>query len=81
MDTDLEIVDFRRGLTGAQKDRIVPVDTVPPGLIDSARTVFNHGQHVNGEVKTSETMPDACTIYEHKDFDGQRQPSPVICNL
>jgi hypothetical protein len=69
VDEDLEIVDFSRGLTEAQKDRIVPVDTVPSELINSARKAFN-GPTTNGEALASETIPDPCTVYEHKDFDG-----------
>ena len=69
------IVDFRRGLTESQRQRIVHVDTVPSELLYSARMAFNHySQNVNSEVTASEVMPDACTVYEHKDFDGQMQP-------
>jgi alkylated DNA repair protein alkB family protein 1 len=71
VDSDLDIVDFRRGFTPSQKEKIVPVATVPSELINSAREAFiYYGQNANGEVEHSEMMPDACTVYEHKDFDG-----------
>jgi hypothetical protein len=75
VDEDLEVVDFRRGLTEAQKESIVAVDTVPSSLIDSARKAFeDYGQAENGQSQNSETMPEPCTTYEHKDFDGQKEP-------
>ena len=70
VDEDLEVVDFRRGLTEAQKERIVQVDTVSSELINYARVAFN-GQAAKRESFCSETMPDPCTVYEHKDFDGK----------
>jgi hypothetical protein len=72
VDSDTEIVDFKRGLTPLQKEKILAVDTVPSDLIDSARKVFqNPSQITNGEVLDSETVPGPCTVYEHRDFDGQ----------
>ena len=79
VDADLEIVDFKRGLTETQKEKLVPVDTVPSVLIDSARKAFKYyGQAESDEVSRSGTMPDACTVYEHKDFDGLRKPHGII---
>ena len=68
---DHEVVDFSRGLTEAQKKRIVPVDTVPSELIESASKAFNE-QTANEEIRNSERRPDPCTVYSHKDFDGQK---------
>jgi alkylated DNA repair protein alkB family protein 1 len=79
VDADLDIVDFRRGLTETQKERIVPVDTVSSELIESARKVFKYyGQAETDEVSSSGTMPDACTVYEHKGFHGMRKPYGII---
>jgi alkylated DNA repair protein alkB family protein 1 len=72
IDQDLEIVDFRRGLSGEQKDRIVPVGTVSSECIRKAVDAFKDGYEdgESGEEESS-ALPNACTIYEHKDFDGQ----------
>jgi alkylated DNA repair protein alkB homolog 1 len=79
VDEDLYVVDFNRGLTEAQKDRIVAVDTVPSDLIDSARKVFeNYDRISNVHSPNSETMPSPCTVYEHNDFDGRSQHHPIL---
>jgi alkylated DNA repair protein alkB family protein 1 len=68
IDTDLNIVDFRRGLTPAQERSIVPVDTVSSEIIAEAEKAFKstNGEEL-GDIKAS---PPSCTIYEHKDFPG-----------
>lgn len=82
MDNDFDIVDFRRGLTHLQKERIVPIDTVSSELIDSARKAFQRSsQEANEEAKASVAMPDACTVYEHKDFDGLMETPWKFCNF
>lgn len=74
VDNDLEIVDFRRGLTPTQKERIVPVDTVSSELIDAARKTFRcSAQETDGTIEALQAMPDACTVYEYKDFDGRKR--------
>ena len=72
VDDNLEVVDFRRGLTGAQKEKIVTVGTVPSQLIGSAQKAFKgDGQDDHGNARASDFVPEPCTIYEHKDFDGK----------
>jgi alkylated DNA repair protein alkB family protein 1 len=71
VDKDLEVVDFRRGLTQAQKDKIIQVDYVSSEVIAAAQKAFkNYGQTPNADTTEPEALPDACTIYEHKDFDS-----------
>lgn len=71
VDQDLEVVDFRRGLTAAQKERIIPADTVPSELIEEARVAFKYFGQDNEEGTKVGGLPEACTIYEHKDFPGE----------
>lgn len=72
VDQDLDVVDFHRGLSDAQKDRIFPADTIPSVLIEKARRAFKLGQSRDGEVENENVqLPEACTIYEHKDFPGE----------
>jgi alkylated DNA repair protein alkB family protein 1 len=72
VDQDLEVVDFKRGLTDVQKDRIDPVDMVKSELIASAQEAFriSSGKGEEDEVGL-ETEPEPCTVYEHQDFPGQ----------
>ena len=71
VDNDFDVVDFKRGLTPLQKESIVPVDRVSPELMVTARNAFQHSsQDADGETKISGAMPEACTVYEHKNFDG-----------
>lgn len=71
LDQDLEIVDFRRGLTDDQKEKLVPVGVVSSSNIAAAQQVFMEsdldGQGAKG---MPASMPEACTVYEHKEFDG-----------
>lgn len=71
LDEDLEIVDFRRGLSDVQKEKIVPVGIVSSSTIAAAQQVFRgsdpNGQGANG---LPANMPEACMVYEHKEFDG-----------
>jgi len=69
VDDDLEVVDFKRGLTEVQKDRIIPVGTVNSDLIVSAQKEFRISGGL-GETSLVETEPEECTIYEHQDFPG-----------
>jgi alkylated DNA repair protein alkB family protein 1 len=75
LDQDLEIVDFTRGLTDAQKERIVPVGTVTSSTIAAAQEAFVKfgSESANGrETKPRPcALPEECTVYEHKNFDGQ----------
>ena len=71
IDKDLEVVDFSRGLTPSQKEKIVPVDYVSSEVIAAAQKTFkSYGQTPNADTTEPEALADACTIYEHKDFDG-----------
>lgn len=77
MDKDLEIVDFRRGLSGVQKEKIVPVETISSSMVAAAQATFmdSAGQVRKEEARgvDSTIVPDDCdcTVYEHKDFVGQ----------
>ena len=71
VDSDLNVVDFRRGLTIEQKEKIVPVDSVTSEVITAAHVKFvESSQSTNGKPRNLSTSPDPCTVYEHKDFDG-----------
>jgi len=63
-------VDFRRGLTSKQKQKIAVVDTVPSDLIYGAAEAFR-GVSTSSEVLSPEKMPDECKVYGHSDFDGK----------
>lgn len=68
IDADINIVDFRRGLSPEQQERILPVDTVSSQVIVAAERAF---RVANGEHRAvKDTAPASCTIYEHKDFQG-----------
>lgn len=72
VDTDLNIVDFGRGLTVAQKEKIVPVATVDPELIAKAQRAYRNYGKENAELDSgTDSRPTPCTVYEHKDFPGQ----------
>jgi alkylated DNA repair protein alkB family protein 1 len=72
VDQDLDVVDFRRGLTDAQRERIVPADVVPSELIEEARVAFKLSGYDPAEGgDDAGALPEACTIYEHKDFPGE----------
>lgn len=62
---DLEIVDFNRGLTPEQQEKMSPVGIVPSELIAKAQKDF-----VNAGVEYDPGYPEACTIYEHSGFPG-----------
>ncbi|KAJ5035128.1 uncharacterized protein L3040_008388 [Drepanopeziza brunnea f. sp. 'multigermtubi'] len=76
VDGDLDVVDFQRGLTEAQREKLVPVDTVPSELIAAARKAFRGACREENAGPVADEMADAdpapCTIYEHKDFPGLR---------
>jgi alkylated DNA repair protein alkB family protein 1 len=72
VDKDLEVVDFRRGLTEAQKEKILPVGTVSSELIASAQEAFKAvDAFKDGKAGASDFGPERCTIYEHKNFEGE----------
>lgn len=71
VDQDLEILDFSRSLTDAQREKLVAVDTVPSELIESARNAFKACEKEEGSHNLEVPLPEACTIYEHKDFPGE----------
>jgi alkylated DNA repair protein alkB homolog 1 len=79
VDGDLNVVDFRRGLDPEQREKIVPVDVVSSEVIAAAQKAFKSCcQLGNGEAVDLSFAPEACTIYEHKDFDGQWKPLIAI---
>lgn len=72
VDNDPDIIDFRRGLSDVQKSRIVPVATVSSEAIAAAATAFKHnGQNAEEEPRGLIDVPEPCTIYEHKEFNGK----------
>ncbi|QDS67636.1 hypothetical protein FKW77_004511 [Venturia effusa] len=83
IDSDVRIVDFQRGLSVEQQERIVPVDTIASETIVEAEKGF---KNTNGDTMDTENgpSPHSCTVYEHKDFPGLRLlPSllPPECQL
>lgn len=74
VDQDLDVVDFTRGLTDAQKEKLVPVETVPCELIEAARKAYkNYGKSESEGIVDSDPLPTPCTVYEHKDFPGEEE--------
>jgi alkylated DNA repair protein alkB family protein 1 len=86
IDSDLAVVDFTRGLSGSQKERIVPVGEISSELIISAMRAFKAQNRAAGEeVKVGDEDenldPNPCTVYEHTDFPGKLSfPSPTLRN-
>ncbi|KAH7390328.1 hypothetical protein BKA64DRAFT_710882 [Cadophora sp. MPI-SDFR-AT-0126] len=73
VDADLDIVDFNRGLTDVQKEKLVAVGTVESKLIAKAQKVFKfYGKDNTEDPSGPDPLPTPCTIYEHKDFPGLR---------
>ncbi|OWP00695.1 hypothetical protein B2J93_1080 [Marssonina coronariae] len=71
VDQDLDIVDFERGLTEAQKEKLSRVGIVPSEVISSARAAFKpSGQESEDRTLECDSAPG--TIYEHRDFPGLR---------
>ncbi len=78
IDADLEVLDFARGLTDAQKQKLVAVDTVSSELIDSAwRSFKSEGNQDVVDNGDPHKLPESCTIYEHKDFPGTILSIPI----
>lgn len=72
VDNDVDIVDFKRGLSDVQKAKLVPVATVPSETIAAAGMAFKRsGQMENSDSKGLLDVPNPCTVYEHKEFNGQ----------
>jgi hypothetical protein len=75
LDKDLEIVDFKRGLSDIQKKKIVPVEIIPASLIAQAQELFTGSTYQDPIQERrgadSTPIPEQCTVYEHKDFVGQ----------
>jgi hypothetical protein len=76
IDNDLRVVDFTRGLSGSQKERIVPVEEISSELVVEAARAFKAQNVVEGEEgvegkgEDDDHAPSPCTVYEHKDFPG-----------
>jgi hypothetical protein len=77
VDGDMDVVDFRRGLTAEQQERIVPVDKVSSETIAAARKAFMETSSCRelGKFPEIDKLPPSCTVYEHKDFDGKSATS------
>jgi alkylated DNA repair protein alkB family protein 1 len=73
IDNDLYVVDFTRGLSESQKERIVPVEEISSELITSAMKAFKAQNRADGEEVRGgdeDPVPSPCTVYEHMDFPG-----------
>jgi alkylated DNA repair protein alkB family protein 1 len=71
IDKDVEIIDFKRGLSDSQKARFIVVDTIPSETVAAAGMTFkSHGQDMGREPQQLVEVPSPCTIYEHKEFNG-----------
>lgn len=79
VDGDLNVVDFRRGLTSEQREKLFAVDSVSSDIICSAQKNFRECKKglAWGAIEV-ESPPDACTIYEHKDFGGMYQSDYIV---
>ena len=72
IDKDLQIVDFKRGLNDTQKINIVPVVTIPSEIIAAAGMAFkSSAQNSDQEPRGLLNVPNPCTVYEHREFNGQ----------
>lgn len=72
VDADLEIIDFQRGLSPAQKEKVRPVRTVSKEVISAAQRAFKfHGREDTGTREDEFSQIQDCTVYEHVDFDGE----------
>ena len=72
VDQDLDVVDFTRGLTDEQKEKLVKIDVVPSELIEAARKAYKtYGKTDLDTVPSVEALAAPCTVYEHKDFPGK----------
>lgn len=69
IDADVNVVDFRRGLTPEQKASIVGVGTVSSEVIAEAEKAFRNTPTQLSQDNQYSTPPP-CTIYEHNDFPG-----------
>lgn len=73
---DLDIIDFRRGLTAAQREKLRVVDVVSNELIGEAMRAFarsdGEGRSGREAIKYEDGMDgtEDCMVYEHRDFDG-----------
>jgi alkylated DNA repair protein alkB family protein 1 len=82
VNNDLDVLDFNRGLTPAQKEKLVAVDTVPSELIDSACKAFKgDAADEAAHNEDSSSSPEPCIIYGHKDFPGMTSPDLSSCDL
>ena len=66
VNNDLEIVDFNRGLSPGQQEKMSPVGIVPSELIAEAQKEF-----MNAGAEYDPGHPEPCTIYEHSEFPGK----------
>ena len=83
MNEDLEVLDFNRGLTRAQQEKLVAVDAVPSELIDSAWKSFkgDGGKEVTNDEESIKSPLKHCTIYEHTDFPGTTARNFIMSSL
>lgn len=66
IDSDLSVVDFTRGLTATQKEKVRPVKTVSSRIIREACQAF---QDASKQPHTVDD-PQECVVYEHTDLPG-----------
>ncbi|KAL3419186.1 alkylated DNA repair protein AlkB [Phlyctema vagabunda] len=68
VENDLEVLDFNRGLSDEQREKLVEVGIVKSEIIAEAQAAF---KEVGDEevAETADPVP-SCIVYEHKDFPG-----------
>ncbi|KAH8816915.1 hypothetical protein F5884DRAFT_777894 [Xylogone sp. PMI_703] len=73
IDADPEIIDFSRGLSPSQKEKLRPVRTVSKEAIAVAQKAFKfHGREAKEMSEDEINQIRDCTVYEHVDFHGLR---------
>jgi hypothetical protein len=76
VDSNLQVIDFDRGLSEDQLQKLHAVATIPASTINDACAAFDDDaipasarKEVN---RTDDSLPvSICTVYEHADFPGE----------
>lgn len=73
VDSDFDVVDFKRGLTDKQKKKITIAKLIASEVIEKAVREFQRISDPNLEQIGDLLMtPESCTVFEHQDFPGRR---------
>lgn len=70
IENDPAILDFNRGLSEEQKENLLVVGSVASEVIVEAQKTFRVSERGAEPEEEEANVPDACTVYEHKDFPG-----------